>query len=157
MAENNAIETNALLSDFSDEAADAVTGAEIRAAFGMSGTPNEFEFLKSLPFEMSSRMRRRFNATAGFRKIRLQDEGTEKINCDAISARIALMRLMFPSPCEPGVPAGNLPHPLTKYFGDLNVKRRQARTAANASGKLFLAAKPQVFLRFHLRHPEQMA
>ena len=84
MAENNAIETNALLSDFSDDAADAGTGAEMRAAFGMSGTPNEFEFLKSLPFEMSARMRRRFNATEGFHKIRPQDEGTEKRNCDAI-------------------------------------------------------------------------
>jgi hypothetical protein len=39
MAENNAIETNALLLDFSDEAADAETGTEMRAAFGMSGTP----------------------------------------------------------------------------------------------------------------------
>jgi hypothetical protein len=32
MAENNAIETNAPLADFSDEAADAGTGAEMRAA-----------------------------------------------------------------------------------------------------------------------------
>ena len=41
MAENNAIETNALLSDFSDEAADTGTGAMMRAAFGMSGTPKD--------------------------------------------------------------------------------------------------------------------
>jgi hypothetical protein len=33
------METNALLSDFSDEAVDAGTGAMMRAAFGMSGTP----------------------------------------------------------------------------------------------------------------------
>ena len=95
MAENNAIETNALLSDFSDEAADAGTGAEMRAAFGMSGTPNEFEFLNSLPFEMSARMRRRFNATEGFHKIRPQDEGTEKRNCDAIFSPIALIRFII--------------------------------------------------------------
>src|SRR5664279_5617281 len=95
MAENNAIDANALLSDFSDEAADAVTGAEIRAAFGMSGTPKRNRFSISLPFEMSARMRRRFNAKEEFRKIRLQDEGTEKLNCDAISAWIALTRLMF--------------------------------------------------------------
>jgi hypothetical protein len=44
MAENNAIEANTLLSDFSDEAADAGTGTEMRAAFGMSGSPNEMVF-----------------------------------------------------------------------------------------------------------------
>jgi hypothetical protein len=38
--ENNAMETNVLLSDFSDEAVDAGTGVEMRAAFGMSGSPN---------------------------------------------------------------------------------------------------------------------
>jgi hypothetical protein len=38
MPENNAIDTNELLSDFSDEAVDAGTGAEMRAAFGMSGS-----------------------------------------------------------------------------------------------------------------------
>jgi hypothetical protein len=95
MAENNAIETNELLSDFSDEAADAGAGAVTRAAFGMSGSPNEISFQLSLPFEMSSRMRRRFNAAAGFRKIRPQDEGTEHRNCDAISPWIALMRFTF--------------------------------------------------------------
>jgi hypothetical protein len=99
IAENNAIETNALLSDFSDEAVDAGTGAEMRAAFGMSGTPNEFKFPIFLPFRMSSQMRRRFNAGGGFRKIRPQDEGTAKRNCDAISLKIALIRFMiFRSP-----------------------------------------------------------
>jgi hypothetical protein len=98
MAENNAIETNAPLADFSDEAADAGTGAEMRAAFGMSGSPNEISSQLSLPFEVSSRMRRRFNATAGFHKIRPQDEGTDHRNCDAISRWFALMRfVIFPS------------------------------------------------------------
>jgi hypothetical protein len=108
MAENNAIETSALLSDFSDEAADAGAGAETRAAFGMSGSPNEISFQLSLPFEMSSRMRRRFNAAAGFHKIRPQDEGTEHRNCDAISpsdrADAIHVFLKFHSHAKTGMP-----------------------------------------------------
>jgi hypothetical protein len=47
-------------------------------------------------------------------------------------------------------------------FGGLDVRsivgrQEQHDPGAALSGKLVLAAKPEVFLRFQLRHPEQMA
>lgn len=107
---------------------------------------------------MSAQMRRRFNAATGFRKIRPQDEGTEKRNCAATSACIARIRFIFYSKfhshAKPAYMLGPVAQPSTKIFGRLH---RLTRVAANFSGKFALAAKPQVFLGFQLRHSEQMA
>jgi hypothetical protein len=46
---------------------------------------------KSLPLQMSDWLRRRFNATDEFHKIRLQGDGTEPHNFDAIFHRIVLI------------------------------------------------------------------
>jgi hypothetical protein len=60
---------------------------------------------------MSSQLQRRFNTSDEFRKIRPQDEGTGQRNCDAIFARIVLIRLIiFLSSIDVrriGGPAGN--------------------------------------------------
>jgi hypothetical protein len=134
----------------------------MRAAFGMSGTPNGFEFLKSLPFEMSRPLRRRFNAPDGFHKIRPQDEGTGNLNCGAIFDLAALTRLVIfsevPFASDKSVPAGEpVAAPSTKTSAARMWRHRLARGAFKFSGKLMLAAKPQVLLRFQPRHPEQVA
>jgi hypothetical protein len=92
--ENNAIVTSGLPSDFLEPAADAETGVEMRAAFGMSGSPMHEES-KSLPMEMSSHLRRRFNASARNWKIRVLDDGTDRHNYDAIYRQIVPIGFMI--------------------------------------------------------------
>ena len=107
-------------------------------------------------------MRRRFNARAGFRKIRLQDEGTATRNCDAIFFAIALIRFMiFASSRRIGAPRGKKSNIVDGDHRGENVvsivDTVLAGRRAALSGELAFAAKAQIFLRFHPRHPQQVA
>jgi hypothetical protein len=79
MLENNAMVTNGLLSDLSNERVDAEIGTKIRA-FGISGFSNAYVIQTPQPEEQSSQPRRRFNAPSEFREIPSADDGTGQRN-----------------------------------------------------------------------------
>jgi hypothetical protein len=88
--ENNAIMTSGLPSDFLELSADAETGVEMRAAFGMSGSPIREES-KSLPIGDVFAFAKRFNASTQNWKIPALDDGTDRHNYDAIFRQSAII------------------------------------------------------------------
>ena len=96
--EKIAMETNGLLSDFSDEADDAGICAEMREAFGMSGSPIHKSKTPThwhVVWPATTKVQR----PAPNSNLRPPDDGTEQHNCDAIFRQIVLIGFRILSRC----------------------------------------------------------